>query len=100
MRDQLAPSSVVHNELKNRFEIEIGGQLAVAEYREEGDRMVFTYTQVPAQFRGHGIAEKLVLAGFEVARKRNLRIVALCSYVAHVLQKHPEFRELSDRRKL
>jgi uncharacterized protein len=83
---------VVHNESESRFELEVGGQLAFAEYRREGDRMIFTYTEVPPRFRGHGIAEKLVLAGFEVARRENLKIVAHCSYVAHILQKHPEFR--------
>jgi uncharacterized protein len=85
-------ASVVHNESESRFELEVGGQLAIAEYRRERDRMIFTHTEVPPRFRGHGVAEKLVLAGFEVARRENLKIVAHCSYVAHVLQKHPEFR--------
>lgn len=92
---EIPSSPVIHNESKNRFEIEVGGQLAVAEYREEGNRMIFTYTEVPPRFRGHGIAEKLVLAGFDAARRKNLRIVAVCSYVAHVLREHPEFQELA-----
>lgn len=92
MSQEFPTSPVVHNKSKSRFEIEVGGQLAVAEYHRAGDRMVFTHTEVPPQFRGHGIAERLVLAGFDVARKENLRIVAVCSYVAHVLEKHPEFR--------
>jgi uncharacterized protein len=92
MSQEIPTPPVVHNKSKGRFEIDVGGQLAVAEYRREGNRMVFTHTEVPPPFRGHGIAEKLVLAGFDVARRENLRIVALCSYVAHVLQKHPEFR--------
>jgi uncharacterized protein len=85
-------SPVVHNEAEGRFEIEVGGQMAVAEYRREGNRMIFTHTEVPPQFRGHGTAEKLVLAGFETARRENLKIVAVCSYVAHVLNKHPQFQ--------
>lgn len=87
-------SPVIHNNSKNRFEIEVGGRLAVAEYREEGNRMIFTHTEVPPRFRGHGIAEKLVLAGFDAARRKNLRIVAVCSYVARVLREHPEFQKL------
>ena len=31
--------------------------------------MIFTHTEVPQQFRGRGIAKKLVLAGFDVASK-------------------------------
>jgi predicted GNAT family acetyltransferase len=91
MESQSESSIVVHNESKNRFEIALSGMTAYAEYRVEGDRMIFTHTEVPPQFRGRGIAKKLVLAGFNVAGRNNLRIVPLCSYAARVLQEHPEF---------
>ena len=76
--------------------MDVGGQLAVAEYRRDGDRMLFTHTEVPPQFRGHGLAEQVVLFGLDVARRENLRVVPLCSYVAHVLQRHPEYQNLAD----
>jgi uncharacterized protein len=90
---------VVHNESQNRFEIALGKQVAFAEYRIDGNRMVFTHTEVPSPFRGQGIAKKLVLAGFDVASERNLQIVPLCSYVARVLQDHPEFRGGQEKEK-
>jgi predicted GNAT family acetyltransferase len=83
---------VVHNESQQRFEMALDGQVAFAAYRIDGNRMVFTHTEVPPPFRGQGIARKLVLAGLKVASDRNLQIVPLCSYVAHVLREHPEFR--------
>ena len=86
----------VHNRTKSRFEMEVGGHLAVAEYRRAGDQMVFTHTEVPLQFRGRGLAERLVLFGLDAARQENLKVVPLCSYVAHVLQKHPEYRDLTE----
>ena len=89
---------VEHNESKRRFEITLGEEMAFAEYRVEGDQMVFTHTEVPRQFRGRGIAQKLVLAGFDVASKKCLRIVPLCSYAARVLQEHPEFHGLPEKR--
>ena len=95
MSQEIPTSPVVHNEPKSRFEMEVGGQLAVAEYRRDGDRMVFTHTEVPPQFRGHRLAERIVLFGLDVARRENLRVVPLCSYVAHVLQRHPEYRKLA-----
>jgi predicted GNAT family acetyltransferase len=82
---------VVHNEPENRFEVELDGEIALLEYRVEGDRMIFTHTEVPPRFRRRRIAEKLVLAGFGTAKERNLKIVPLCSYVARVLAEHPEF---------
>ncbi len=56
--------SVVENPAQSRFEAQLDGYLAVADYRLEGDSMIFTHTEVPPAFRGRGIAEKLVLAGF------------------------------------
>jgi uncharacterized protein len=96
MSQEIPTSPVIHNQIKSRFEMEVGGQLAVAEYRMQGNRMVFTHTEVPPQFRGHGLAERVVLFGLDVARRENLRVVPLCSYVARVLQKHPEYRNLTD----
>jgi uncharacterized protein len=89
---------VAHDESTSRFEIAIGGWTAFAAYRVEGDQMIFTHTEVPPQFRGRGIAKRLVLAGFEAAARNNLKIVPLCSYAAHLLREHPEFssREKAD----
>ena len=70
MESQSESYFVVHNEGKTAFEIALGGWTAFAEYRVDGDRMIFTHTEVPEQFRGRGIAKKLVLAGFEVAEKK------------------------------
>jgi uncharacterized protein len=96
MSQEIPSAPVVHNRSKSRFELEVGGQLAVAEYRRAGDQMVFTHTEVPPQFRGRGLAERLVLFGLDAARQENLKVVPLCSYVAHVLQKHPEYRDLTE----
>jgi predicted GNAT family acetyltransferase len=96
LSQEIPTSPVIHNEIKSRFEMEVGEQLAVAEYRREGNRMVFTHTEVPPQFRGHGLAERVVLFGLDVARRQNLRVVPLCSYVARVLQRHPEYGKPAD----
>ena len=80
---------IVHNESQQRFEMALGGQIAFAAYRIDGNRMIFTHTEVPPPFRGQGIARKLVLAGLKVASERSLQIVPLCSYVARVLREHP-----------
>ena len=84
--------SVVENPGRSRFEMHLDGELAVAEYQIDGDRMVFTHTEVPPAFRGKGLAEKLVLAGLRAARERGLRVDPQCTYVARVLEQHPEFR--------
>jgi predicted GNAT family acetyltransferase len=86
--------NVRHNPSERRFEAEIGGHLAVAEYALDGDRMTFTHTLVPPELRGKGLAEKLVRAGLAEARAQGRRVVPACSYVAAFIERHAEFKDL------
>lgn len=83
-----------HNEAAGRYEAEMNGHLAMAEYRREGDRVIFTHTFVPPEMRGRGVAEKLVRTALEEARQDGRRVVPQCSYVALFLRRNPEFRSL------
>lgn len=89
-----APIAVRHNEPERRFETEIEGHLAVAEYEVQGNRMIFTHTFSPPALRGRGIAEKLVRAGLEHARASNYKVVPACSYVAAFIERHAEYQPL------
>jgi predicted GNAT family acetyltransferase len=89
-----AEATVRHNPEQSRFEIEIGGRLAVAEYVIEGERMIFTHTLVPPELRGRGLAEKLVRPALAWARAENRRVVPACSYVAAFIELHAEFKDL------
>jgi hypothetical protein len=89
-----SPIHVRHNEPEHRFEVEIDGQLSVAEYELQSGRMIFTHTYTPPAQRGRGIAEKLVRAGLEYARTGNYKVVPACSYVAVFIERHPEYRPL------
>lgn len=90
-----SPSLTVrHNSAEHRYEIETEGHLAVADYVQDGRRRLMTHTFVPPELRGKGIAEKLVRAAFEDARREGNQIVPQCSYVATFMQRHPEYRDL------
>jgi hypothetical protein len=83
-----------HNATASRYETEVAGCLAVAEYVMEGGRMVFTHTLVPPQLRGRGVAEILVRAALEDARGQGRKVVSRCSYVAMFIRRHPEYQSL------
>jgi uncharacterized protein len=85
---------VVHNVDEGRFEAEVEGRLAVAEYHLAPGRILFTHTEVPPQFRGRGIAGQVVRAGLEHARAEGLTVVPYCSYVASYIRRHPEYHDL------
>lgn len=83
--------SVTHNAARNRYEMSTEHGLAVAEYRQQGDRLIFTHTEVPPQDEGKGFAAKVVGAALEDTHRRGLRIVPACSYVVAYVRRHPEF---------
>lgn len=85
---------VRHNPDASRYEAAVGGSLAVAEYRLEGDRIVFTHTFVPPELRAQGVAEKLVRTALEDARLEGRRVEPQCSYVALYIRRHREFQGL------
>jgi predicted GNAT family acetyltransferase len=83
-----------HNAPASRFETEVDGHEAVAEYRIDGDRVTFTHTFVPPELRGRGVAEALVRAALEEMRLQGRRVVPECSYVALFIRRNKEFQSL------
>lgn len=85
---------VYHNGPASRFELTEGGKQSVAEYRMDGDAMVFTHTWVPPEWRGRGIAARLIHAALEFARREGKKVVPQCSYVESYMKRHPEYADL------
>ena len=85
---------VIHNEEAGRFETEVEGYLAEADYYRNGNKMVFTHTEVPRPIGGKGVANKLVKTALNYAREKHLEVVPLCSFVAVFIRRHPEYRDL------
>jgi len=87
----------IHDNLTaSRFETVVDGQLAVLDYRREGNTLFLTHASVPPPIEGRGIAAELTKAALESARENGLRVVAQCSYVAAYLRRHPEYADLQD----
>jgi predicted GNAT family acetyltransferase len=87
-------ASVRNNRAKNRFELDVEGAVAFANYRLAPDTVIITHTETPRALRGRGIASALVEGALELIRADGLKVVAGCSFVQDYLQKHPEFSDL------
>ncbi|MBI2516827.1 MAG: N-acetyltransferase [Opitutae bacterium] len=85
---------VRHNVAARRYEIEIDGHLAVAEYEMQDGKQVFTHTLVPEALRGRGLAEALVRRALNDAQAAGRKIVPACSYVAKFIERHDEYASL------
>ena len=83
--------TVRHNAAAHRYEMDTDSGLAIAVYREQGDRMVFTHTEVPPEDEGKGFASRLVGAALADAHKRGFKIVPACSFVVAYVRRHPGY---------
>jgi len=89
---------VRHDPVGQKFYIELGKEEAVLAYTEVNNIWDIHQVIVPEEFRGQGIAEKLTLHVFEVARERGIKIIPTCPYVKNrFLEKHKEFEDLIEK---
>lgn len=86
-------SDVAHNAPLSRYEMPTPHGLAVAVYRQIGDRRLFTHTEVPRQDEGRGHATRVVKAALDDTRELGLKIQAVCSFVVAFVRRHPEYRD-------
>lgn len=86
--------AVRDNKAQHRFEMDAGGDIAVAHYRLAPGVVTFTHTEVPAALQGQGIGSRLVRGALEAARTEGRKVVSRCSFVSAYLRRHPEFNDL------
>jgi len=86
--------TVRDNTAEHRFEMDVGGELAVAYYRRTPGVLALTHTEVPASLRGQGVASRLVRSVLEAARAEGVKVAPRCSFVSAYLASHPEFKDL------
>ena len=87
-------SDVHDNPALSRFELEVGGDTAVAYYRLEPGVITFTHTEVPPALSGQGIGSRLARGALNNVRARGLKVVAKCEFMGSYIAKHPEQADL------
>lgn len=88
-------TAVRNNAALSRYELDIDGVTAFANYRLAPGKVIITHTETPPALRGRGVASKLVQGALEKIRADGLKVVAGCSFVVDYLDKHPEFADLA-----
>jgi uncharacterized protein len=80
---------------KSRYELRLDGRLiGLAAYRRRDRRIAFTHTEVDESCEGRGFGSRLVGVALEAALREDLEVVPLCSFVAHYIERHPEYESL------
>lgn len=78
---------VTDNPVKNRYELDVSGALAIAEYRLDGNKIIITHVEVPESLRGQGVAAKVMEGVVADASRRGLAIVPVCPYAASYMKR-------------
>lgn len=90
-----APIEVVRNAEKGRFEANVDGRTAYAEYRELQNGILFPHTEVPVELEGRGIGSALVKTALAWAREEGRVVMPTCTFFAGYIRRHPdEYRDL------
>lgn len=88
---------VTDNPSRHRYEIVSGDELAgFALYRDAGGRRVFTHTEVAPAHQGQGLASRLTRAALDDVRRKGLRVVPDCPFMAAYIGRHPHDADLVD----
>ncbi|HZE79567.1 MAG TPA: GNAT family N-acetyltransferase [Candidatus Polarisedimenticolia bacterium] len=83
-------NTVLHNEAQGQFEIALGNEKAVLQYRRTEHSITLVHTEVPPANRGRGLGNQLIRAALDFAHFNQLKVVPVCPFVKAYLQKHPE----------
>jgi uncharacterized protein len=86
---------VKNNPQNSRFEVLLGDKLAKIDYVMEDQVIIFVHTEVPKEFGGRGIADKMANTALEYAKTQGYQVMALCPFVAAYIQRHPEYKSIT-----
>ncbi|HET6152849.1 MAG TPA: GNAT family N-acetyltransferase [Marmoricola sp.] len=87
---------VSNNTELSRYEAQIDGRLAgFAEYHLSGSSIVFTHTEVDAEFEGHGVGSTIIRTSLDEIRAAGVYdVVPVCPFYQGWIEKHPDYASL------
>jgi len=88
---------VIHRPKIGKFLIRLEpGKFAFLGYTIKDNKIYVESTYTPPEYRGRGIAARLMEAVVEWARERGLKVVPVCSYSLYFFKNHEEAWDVLD----
>jgi uncharacterized protein len=87
-------ADVRDNKAQSRFELDVEGSVAFANYRTTPVAIIITHSETPRALRGRGIASELVRGALDLIRADGRKVIAGCGFVVDYLRKHPEYADM------
>ncbi len=89
--------AVRDNTERRRFEMDVEGGMAFANYRADDSVVVVTHTEVPTALQGKGVGSRFVQEMLDLIRASGRKVVPACGFVATFIRHHPEYQDLLAR---
>ncbi|MGE0340659.1 MAG: GNAT family N-acetyltransferase [Xanthobacteraceae bacterium] len=87
-------NAIRDNKESGRYELDLEGGVAFADYRLSAGIVTVTHTEVPRALRGRGLGAKLSSAVLDHIRSQGLKVIPRCGYFAGFIREHPEYHDL------
>jgi len=88
-------TEIINNEAQTRYEVVQNGDLAgFAEYKLDGDQVVFTHTEVDPAFEGQGLGSALAKGALDDVRATGRTAIPLCPFIKRYIDRHPAYQDL------
>lgn len=87
-------NAIRDNQEAGRYEFDLEGGVAFADYRLAPGIVTVTHTEVPRALRGRGMGAKLSAAVLDHIRAQGLKVIPRCGYFAGFIRDHPEYHDL------
>ena len=86
--------TVSDNPERQRFELDIGGEIVFADYRRQPDTLVIRYVEAPPALRGTGASDRLMHGIMAIAEAEQRKVVPLCGYASAWIRRHKRYLHL------
>ncbi|WP_420472592.1 GNAT family N-acetyltransferase [Noviherbaspirillum sp. ST9] len=88
----MSGATLRNNSEQQRYELLDNDEVVgIAEYKLDGDAVVFTHTEVGEGHEGKGYGSKLAKLALDDTVAAGRKIVARCEFIAGYLGRHPEY---------
>ena len=87
--------TVIDNPERHRYQVLVdGAEAARTEYNLLKDAVMFTHTEVQPEHEGKGLGSRLAKFALDDVRRRGLKVIPVCTFIAGYIRRHPEYLDL------
>lgn len=94
MKEEYQQLELVKNTTLSRFEMKVGENLALIEYKEFPGKIALIHTEVEPALEGKGAATAIIEKTLDYIEKNNLKLIPLCPLVVAYIKRHPEWNRI------